>query len=681
MRLRAFLAILAFVVLATGGIAQTPGPGPAPPGSFVGPCTPAQGCTGVNNGTNTLAIGINPIIDVTATPYNAKGDTNLLVSCISATSPNQITCTGASFSSADIGKPLVGHGTGAAGIAQLGTISSVTSSTVVVPSFTIATAGFISIEYGSDDTSAITNAISVSVTIGACVYFPHGSFWLYSQVSSISLSGACLIGSGWPQNASPFTGGMGTTLVLSQTSAATFSGMSSTRISQLAFYYPQQDGSQITPIVFPSLFESSTYVNAHFDSLRILNAYRCWQIDNNAGGSAAGRVFITNNLDYCVDQAFRFLGGAADIVSIDASSQFSYGAFGNIATGGSAYLANYSNTTAEFFHMDVGASGYTSIDTFKLTGAFVYGYRYAFRLISGTWDNSVISGSHFDAIPTLLSVEGTSVMTGVPFIGNWVYSIESFGASPVAAAFSTIVCSSTGGHGSWTFIGNHFAYSQGDILHINSLCALSLEFSGNMLAAWGQSTTTSTYFAALVADGGLAANFSGNKLYAATVPSSFMIGFDFINTADANVNGNQCSTTYYCIQDVAGAGRVETSGNTSIASVATKSINNGVTGSATFYDNIDNIWDKPPQPTVSSNSTNATLSSWSSNLRGSATIGASPNTTLTLTFNGPQPHAPVCSAQDITSGVNLLPASASITAVAFTGIITANDIVQYGCQL
>ena len=57
--------LLAAFFLAMGSVvhAQAPASGPvqpiqqAPPGSFVGPCTPAQGCTGVNNGTNTLTLG------------------------------------------------------------------------------------------------------------------------------------------------------------------------------------------------------------------------------------------------------------------------------------------------------------------------------------------------------------------------------------------------------------------------------------------------------------------------------------------------------------------------------------------------------------------------------------------------------------------------------------------------
>jgi hypothetical protein len=115
--------------------------------------------------------------------FNAKGDGVILEGAASITSGSAtLTVTGASFTSADIGKSFILHGAGSGAVALRGTITAVTSATVCTlsasASSTVSAQYF---AYGTDDTNAIQAAVdyvSNSSTKDTTLYAPNGVYML-----------------------------------------------------------------------------------------------------------------------------------------------------------------------------------------------------------------------------------------------------------------------------------------------------------------------------------------------------------------------------------------------------------------------------------------------------------------------------------------------------------------------
>jgi hypothetical protein len=85
-------------------------------------------------------------------------------------------------------------------------------------------------------------------------------------------------------------------------------------------------------------------------------------------------------------------------------------------------------------------------------------------------------------------------------------------------------------------------------------------------------------------------------------------------------------------------------------------------------------------PTVSSCGTSPSIVG--NDMVGRVTVGTSPSTTCTLTFNAAFTNAPICLAQDETTSVTMRATTVSTTAVTFTasGTLTASDKISYSCR-
>ena len=85
-------------------------------------------------------------------------------------------------------------------------------------------------------------------------------------------------------------------------------------------------------------------------------------------------------------------------------------------------------------------------------------------------------------------------------------------------------------------------------------------------------------------------------------------------------------------------------------------------------------------PTAASNGTAATVVG--TDLAGRITVGAVPNTQLTLTFGVAFPNAPICFAQNETTAVTIRATTVGTNSVTFTatGLFVAGDAVSYICM-
>jgi hypothetical protein len=639
-----------------------------------------------NGGPGLVQIAADgqPFIGPASSPlFNVKpltrGDTITLQSCTSTTSPNAINCPGAAFTSSDVGKILAAHGTGAAGVAQIGTIASVSSSATIVPSFTIATAASVSINYGTDDTTGFANALAAAVAAKACLYVPLGAYWLASQSVAMPFNDACIIGEGSPPNAGPFTFG-GSVLLIGNKTTSVFSGMSNARLEKMTVYYPEQDNSQATPVVFPPLFESAQFVNDRFIGNRILNAYRLLEVDASANTSGLGRVFFSDNRIYCIDRCFWFLNGAADTLQIDGTNYFGPGAYGNTATGGSAMLATYSQASGEWMRIDLGSATYQNVDGLDLTGFLVQGIRYGIRLSpsggNSLLDVSTITGVNWDQVASFISAEGASqVDASVSITGGQIYSKNVYVPTQ---ADNVININTTSQNFSPSITGLTVAYAQGSVIFDAGTGIGRLSLTGGAFSNWGQSTTVNTYYGlATAANAGSQITATGIAFNCNRTNSNAINGIFTTNAALNNFSGltfQNCSTP---LTLTGAAGRTTLSGSSSIGTVGTISFINSLSGGGAVEG--VNSWDKPAPPALTTGwGTGPTVDVGVQDLAGKVTLGTAPASPLTLTFAGRKVNPPVCFAQNQSTNV-FLGASTTVSALTITGTIAAGNVVSWAC--
>lgn len=545
--------------------------------------------------------------------------------------------------------------------------------------------------YGTDDTAAVTAMIAYASTLGAALHVPHGGYWLESQTTSIPLNNIMLIGDDIPSNAYPFIN-TGATFLISNTATSVFSGMSSVAIQYVGFYWPLQDNSQATSVVYPPLFESSQFVNNSFSHMRVLNAYQLLTVDANVAiGSGLGRVTFDNDLIYCIDRCFTLLNGAADVLKTGGTNIWSVGAFGNSGTGGPANLYKHSVASGEFIHIDIGSATYTKFDGLQLNNDFIFGMRYGIRLLSGTIDVSNITGVYWDQVPTVLSVEGsTGCIVSTSFTGGGAYAFDIFGPANVQNVFNF-----PGTNANCTDIsfggGMHIDYAMGSVFFEggNQFKRLSITGMGS-IQNWGQSTTVNTYYGiGIAADQNVDLTVAGNHFGCLNAGSNASTGISITGGSGSQtaITGNAFAgcTTAIVLGGTNGVYRL--SSNISQGTGGGKSVNDTTSASATVW-NDNNTWDKPQAPAVANGAgdcgTSPSFAAKSDDYVGRLTVGSGANGGLcTVTFNSATDKNPVCSVLDETTKANQIDSIASSNkVVAFTALvaITAGDVLTYQCR-
>lgn len=619
-------------------------------GTMTGPLyVTATGSTTARSVQDRAADHIN-VLD-----YGAKGDTIGLAGAAITAGTSVLTCSGALFTAADVGKAIIVHGCGASGAPQQGAIAAVTSTTALTVSFTAATTVTSSnLHYGSDDTAAIAAAILAGRNAGKAVYFPSRAYWLASQSASIPLTRAHLNGEGTPANYFPYTNG--SVLFISNATTAAFNGVCGTTVRNLAFYYPGIDNSQATPIAYPPLFEADAAVNGEvnnwFDTVRVLNAYRVFHV--TTAGSLA-RTWLSDCLMYGVDAIFYMQSGFADTVMI-SDCYFGIGAFPE-ATASPYNLRNYSCANGSVFRLDGVGGGYSYYDGLIWSGGLASTYRYGIQIVSGVLDVSTITGVVFDGIGSVLDVAGSSQITSCAMAGCTIWSSNPSTTSTASNAFNL----NTSGACDFAISACYVALSQGSVIWDNQGTLTSLTVSGCRISHWGRSTTAGTYYA--YACPGVAPNlfatFSGNTFDGdRTGTSNATIGL-YLGDGTVSISGNVFRNCTRPFTATGSSGSVSTTGNTSAGSGA--ACNDVSSGSMVVRWGVDNVWDLAPQaraPTITAG-TGPTLIAGSTDFHGGFTCGTGTGTSATLNFAANPAQAPSCcliscSDQTVAVGVNLL---------------------------
>ncbi|CAM6001451.1 unnamed protein product [Sphagnum balticum] len=591
------------------------------------------------------------------------------------------TSASTTFSAANVGNYILVRGAGAAGISFQTTIAAYVSA----HSVTLAAAAPTAVTralfyYGADATAGVTQAFANAAATNAAVK-GRGGFWLASQTTPISLSSVSVSNDGGPTaEATPYLSGL--TFLVTGTVASPFNvGLGVTFSANV--FYPAQDGSATTPLVYPAIFNTpsgTTTANFTLSGATLVNPYIMWTLQ--AGGSA-GRIFVGNSTKaFCISRCFDLHNGTGDTIQTDNTVYFGPGVY-DTATSGAHNLQTYGKNNTEIFHLDPGGPGsnYTSDDGIMINGGLWQSARYGIRLLSGLIDVSYVSGVIVDGTPTALSVEGNAECL-LPWTGGEIYSINEFAPTD---AYDTFYLGSSNAVSQLTISGVQFSYSQGNVIHATTTSFNQLTLTGNTFGAWGETSTTGgTYYAVNIGPIGIDSlvTITGNNFSPATPTASNTIDGIAINGGTVAVTGNTIRNTNAPITFTTGSGN---SGNFTLKGNATDNttgplsfVNATVSPAHVVGDNSDNSFDKPSGPTLSGAGTSppALPASANDNI-GTVTEGTSA-TGFTLTFGTAFTVAPRCTVSS-PSGI-LFSYSASSAALTVTHASANGDTFVYRCS-
>jgi hypothetical protein len=444
----------------------------------------------------------------------------------------------------------------------------------------------------ADSTAAIKNAITTAQAGYGVVYFPRGQYRV--TAGAINVAGVALIGCGIPEFGNTYTDNSSVILLDSTTVTPFVLGLG-WNISGLTFYYPNQDGTATTPIVYPPLFIGTYVAGGVMNNCTVLNAYQVFKFNV---GTAVGDFRINQCRMYGIDKVFWFLQGEPEVINI-SNSMFSYGIFTPAFTP-NVYLRDYTSASGEFCRIDVAGSGHASVDGFNLNESLVFGYRYGIRILSGILSVSTINNNWFDQVRTALSVETPGTIANTRWTGNYHWSMRPGFVAGTPGTYgynttdSTIFCSASGGGGNLLISGNDFVWSQGSHISWTSAAFVDVKITDNRFRNWGKDAVSAatTYYGISATDGTLNGTIGLNKFQPTTgVVAHNRTGIGIGNAADIDIVANEFDDCYMAIWLI-GATKARIISNTSNNSTYTSSLVN-VTATGVLQSSA-NRWDKTP---------------------------------------------------------------------------------------
>ncbi|CAB5194568.1 Pectate lyase superfamily protein [uncultured Caudovirales phage] len=433
----------------------------------------------------------------------------------------------------------------------------------------------------ADDTAAIQAAITSAQSNGGVVFFPRGKYRV--TTGNISISGITLVGCGTPEFGNTYDDNSSVILLDSTTTTPFVLGLG-WNISGLTFFYPNQDGTAATPIVYPPLFTGTYVAGGIMNNVTVVNAYQVFKFTS---GTAVGDFRLDQCRMYGIDKVFWFLQGAPEVINV-SNCMFSYGIYVPAATP-NTYLRDYTSLNGEFMRIDVAASSHTSVDGFNLNQSLVFGYRYGIRVLSGNLSVSTINNNWFDGVSTALSVESPGFTAGTRWTGNYHYSYR---VGFTNTSYPTMSFSASGGGGNLLVSNNDFLFSQGNHILWNAPSFSDIKITDNRFRNWGRDAASAptSYYAINATDSTLNGIIGLNKfkpLSGAVAHNRNGIGIG--NAADLAIVSNEFDDCYLPIWIIA-ATRVRILANTSTGSTSSAALKNDAT--AGVLQSSGNRWDK-----------------------------------------------------------------------------------------
>lgn len=324
----------------------------------------------------------------------------------------------------------------------------------------------------TNDTAAIQAGINACSANGNALYFPPGKY----LVTNLTLQTVSLIGTGVMDNGTPY-GNAGSVLCQTDTTQPMLTVAGGVTISGMSFFYPSQINGSILPTAYqPTIFGSATQsvTNLNIINSIFINSYDC--INLTQGTQAHGRVTLSNIQAYAINK-FMYLSGVADVVTC-LNCQVTVGNFQDVATP-SSVLRGY--TQANGIGFDLAGR----VDGLTVNSSIIYGYKSAFRSLSGTPDFLKVINCNLDSVINGVEIGGTSQITSCVIEGN-----AFIGSNPFDAASPTygIKIASTANISDFIIANNSFSFSGRDSVNIQAGSTDRVLIDGNKFSYYGKAT-------------------------------------------------------------------------------------------------------------------------------------------------------------------------------------------------
>lgn len=348
--------------------------------------------------------------------YGATGNAKAVAVTASITSgsPN-LTATGATFVSGDVGKTIEVPGAGAAGAGLVTTILTFTDATHVVlaaNASTTLTAASKTIYYGTDDTAAIQAAIAAAAAVGGGILAGGGNVYVPAGGYMVVGSGTFILG--WGASGGKLSG--------ASENGTTFYIPSSVGTSRdFLLFQGSATGIVIEDIFVSSISATSGRHHFHFDSTggqfyrnvvirRVFNAAgggHAIYINNtgSVGGSVFQGIIRGNNLFASTPNACIKIVKGGDSVCIDGTNLLS----------GTGYAID-ADQQAGAGNLIVDGNNITSSGMVKIAGAIAP--IFTNNLMEQRTTNNSTNNAMLDLIGGL---------DGCKVIGNQIQALASFG--------------------------------------------------------------------------------------------------------------------------------------------------------------------------------------------------------------------------------------------------------------
>lgn len=529
--------------------------------------------------------------------------------------------------------------------------------------------------WGADPTGVadVSAALNKAVAKNGTIIVPPGQY-LLNGTATVALNNIDIECQGTTPNANANYGTSGATFLLTSTTTQPFTIGSGVRIQGCNFYWPNQTGATVNPIVYPPLFTEPAGQNmANFDCdhCRIVNAYDFLDQSSCANTDAIGNLSLNDTYGYAI-RYWLSICNMPETSTIKGMSA-DWNLFQNNANQGpNYYLVKWTAANGAFLHVFGNGNGTTTTSTVLVTGLVMDGAVFAYNKFIWVDSTGALGESLFhaivDAVPRVLQVDSGGTAADVRLEGAF-YSFQwnppSGGAGGADNATEFTLNSPASGFNGTTGrieVEGQNSTSQGDVMDITGAYISSIRLSLHGNGVFARTTTPGTYYFANVNSSSAQFEAIGNYLQPLTSGSTSR-GFLLTNCYQCSIIGNQFNGVYNPIA-IGGAGvPVVAHGNLSLASPGGS---NAVVGTGTFAHLAlipgANYWDTVIAPTASACGTTPAVNGGSTDMSGSINIGTGTVTSCTLLFNQAFSIGPKCLATT-TAGA------------AWTGSVSGSQVV------
>lgn len=464
----------------------------------------------------------------------------------------------------------------------------------------------------------LKNAVDACAAIGTALYLPPGRI-LLTGAATINMRSCALVGAG-VQAGSALTGSsLGTTLLLTGTTAKPFNICSNWSITGVNFYWPNQTTG--TLITYPPLFNDAPGCavtgNWAIRNSNIINAYDVYT-QTTAG---SGDFWVTDSTLYAVHRVFK-MGNVGDTVHM-SGLLFSPGPWLGVCGSGCNGAINagaLQNAIVE------ATSGTFSA---HMVNSHAFAWRYWFLIDA----NAVVSQSVFDiggdGIGTIIDASASNALwAGNTVVLNGVVNCGSVPAYPSALGVTVNPCFNMGNGSTLRLTGFEAAQVNGDFIVTSGGQVYLDHVIASGMGTGGIGGTTDyygIYFTGAVGGSILSVkNSSFSSVPSDTHVHGIVVGSGAL--ARLTIEGNDFSY-FNDVLTVASAPTTIITNNWSVVTAGSYSIQVSGTNGVIY---TNNNWDKPPTAAISACGTGAAIAGAFS---GVAFVGSTnPTTTCVITL-------------------------------------------------